>query len=62
MTVQRAASGVPITARRPLDLAKVIADLVAVRPANWEDSTDPQQRAAWRAADIALVQQGARSS
>jgi hypothetical protein len=40
----------------------VIADLVAVRPANWEDSTDPQQRAAWRAADIALVQQGARSS
>lgn len=60
MTVQCATSGVPITARRPLDLVKVIADLVAVRPANWEDSIDPQQRAAWRAADVALAQQGAR--
>ncbi|MCP4028572.1 MAG: hypothetical protein GY736_19995 [Sphingomonas sp.] len=60
MTVQRTASGVPITARRALDLARVIADLVAVRPANWEDSTDPQQRAAWRAAEIALAQQEGR--
>lgn len=60
MTAQRSTSGVPITVRRQLDLVKVIADLIAIRPTNWEDSTDPQQRAAWRAADIALAQQSAR--
>jgi len=60
MTGNRSASGVPITARRQIDLVKVIADLVAVRPSNWEDSNDPQQRAAWRAADVALAEQGVR--
>lgn len=41
-------------------LGKVIEDLVDVRPTNWEDSRDPQQRAAWRAADAVLAKLGRR--
>lgn len=54
------ASGVPITSRTTRELVQVVSDLVAVRPTNWEDSRDPQQRAAWRAADAVLAKHGAR--
>ena len=55
-----AASGVPITSRTTRELVQVITDLVDVRPTNWEDSRDPQQRAAWRAADVVLAKHGVR--
>lgn len=58
-TAQISTSGVPIIGRATRELVQVIDDLVAVRPTNWDDSTDPQQRAAWRAADAALARYGA---
>lgn len=54
------ASGVPITSRTTRELVQVVSDLVDVRPTNWEDSRDPQQRAAWRAADAVLAKHGVR--
>ena len=54
------ASGVPITSRTTRELVQVVSDLVDVRPTNWEDSGDPQQRAAWRAADAVLAKHGVR--
>lgn len=56
----RSASGVPIAGCVKRELTQVIIDLVAVRPVNWEDSKDPQQRAAWQAADAALARMGIR--
>lgn len=50
-----AASGVPITSRTTRELLQVVSDLVDVRPTNWKDSRDPQQRAAWCAADAVLA-------
>lgn len=58
-TAQISKSGVPLTGRATRELVQVIADLVAVRPTNWDGSTDPQQRAAWRAAEAALAHYGA---
>lgn len=55
-----AASGVPITSLTTRELVQVVSDLVDVRPTNWEDSRDPQQRAAWRAADAVLAKHGMR--
>ncbi|WP_020486588.1 hypothetical protein [Sphingomonas melonis] len=55
-----AASGVPITAQATRELVQVITALVDVRPANWQDSQDPQQRAAWQAADVVLAKHGVR--
>lgn len=43
-----------------VELLKVIDDLVSVRPVNWEDSDDPEQRAAWRAAEAMLIRCGVR--
>jgi hypothetical protein len=54
------ASGVPITSRVTRELVQVVSDLVDVRPTNWEDSRDPQQRAAWRAAEAVLARHGVR--
>lgn len=39
----------------PRDMLKVIEDLVAIRPSNWEDDRDPEQRRAWRAADLMIA-------
>lgn len=55
-----APSDVPDAVRAVTSLLQVIDDLVSVRPVNWEDSRDPQQRAAWRAADETLVKFGMR--
>lgn len=48
------------TGRTERDLLQVIVGLVDVRPVNWEDSRDPQQRDAWRAADAVLARFGMR--
>lgn len=57
-----AASGVPITSRTTRELVQVITALVDVRPTNWQDSRDSQQRAAWQAADAVLAKHGVRTS
>ena len=38
----------------PVVLA-AIKGLVAVRPTNWDDVEDPEQQAAWQAADAAIA-------
>jgi hypothetical protein len=41
---------------RRLDVAQVIDDLIAIRPSNWDEGSDPIQTEAWRAAERALQQ------
>ncbi len=44
----------PVTRAAP-QLLSALRGLQAVRPANWEDDEDPDQVAAWRAADAAVA-------
>lgn len=37
------------------DMADALIALIAIRPSNWDDGEDPEQEAAWRAAEAALV-------
>lgn len=55
-----AAPSAPIASRTARELVQVIRDLVGVRSGNWQDSNDPQQRAAWQAADAILAKIGVR--
>lgn len=55
-----AAPSAQITSRTTRELVQVITALVDVRPTNWQDSRDPQQRAAWQAADAVLAKHGVR--
>lgn len=57
-----AALSAPIASHTARELVQVIRDLVGVRPVNWQDSNDPQQRAAWQAADTMLAKMGVGTS
>ncbi|WGM45270.1 hypothetical protein KOAAANKH_00131 [Brevundimonas sp. NIBR10] len=41
--------------RAALPMLSALRGLIAIRPANWDDDEDPDQVAAWRAADTAIA-------